>query len=298
MMAVGLSPSEVKVHLDEFERKQSFTDQHRFTISCINSPSNVTLSARQKDIENLLLYLDERGVFARKLQVQLGYHSPQMRQISSEYIASLGCLDTGSMERTILMVSSVTGNLFTVDLATSPAYWNDNMVSQVNFAGAATRCFSQSPKANMSRKLDQSHLDEFSVAGVPEIGPHSTLKGPIRQVLEARELSNNVFYTSALHRRKPGDETFLNACGKLYCEHMPVDIELLTRWCRTSPSRPKLLTQLPKYPFDHSVIYWEENRLNSDLRLQKHGYNRFLGVRLAAGALSDTRWRIMLRTSE
>jgi NADPH:quinone reductase-like Zn-dependent oxidoreductase/ubiquinone/menaquinone biosynthesis C-methylase UbiE len=196
------------------------------------------------------------------------------------------------------MVSSVTGHFLDVDAATNPAYWDENMVSQVNFESAACRCFCRSAQEQPQMKLDQSHLDEFLVSGILEIGPHSTLKAPLRQILDVHGRSNEVFYIAALVRGKTAKETVLDACGRLYSENVRVRVELLTSWCRTSATRPMILTKLPKYSFDHSALYWEENHMNRNIRLQRHGYNKFLGFRMNSGALIDARWRLILRTDE
>ncbi|KAK7186534.1 polyketide synthase [Paraphaeosphaeria sporulosa] len=297
MLSVGLSPSDLQVHLENLTEKQNTPLVESFTISCINSPSNVTVAALQKHLDTLSAYLTEQGVFARQLQVDLGYHSPQMRQMSADYVKMLGNLKAGVRTKDTRMVSSVTGHFLEEEAATSPEYWDKNMVSQVKFSEAASFCFS-TPVQELPLKLDQSHLDNLLISGIVEIGPHSTLKAPLRQILDFHKRSNEVFYTSALQRGHPADETFLNACGRLYCENVSFNVGLLTEWCRSSPSAPKVLTQLPKYPFDHSIVYWEETRISREIRMQKHGFNKFLGVSISDGTLLDRRWRLILRTDE
>jgi len=298
MLAVGLSPVEVVQYVKDLKIVDNSLVESNFTISCINSPSNVTVAAPQNQLNKLSAYLNKKGVFVRQLRVTLGYHSPQMRQISAEYVQSLGSLETGSKLTKTRMVSSVTGNFLEADLATKATYWDQNMVSQVNFTGAASRCLSRSTQQVTQTRLDQSHLDDLVVSGVVEIGPHPALKAPIRQILDIHGRSKEVFYISALSRDNPAKDTFLNACGRLYCENVPLDAELLTSWCRTSSAAPKVLTQLPKYSFDHSVLYWEESHRSRALRLQKHAYNKFLGIPVGDEAPFDARWRLILRAEE
>ena len=144
MLSVGVSPSDLQMHLDKLIDIEGPSLTDSFTISCINSPCNVTVAALQKHLDILSAYLSKNEVFVRQLQVGLGYHSPQMRQISAEYIALLGYLEAGSEAKDIRMVSSVTGRLLDKGVATTPEYWDENMVSQVNFAKAASFCFSNS----------------------------------------------------------------------------------------------------------------------------------------------------------
>jgi NADPH:quinone reductase-like Zn-dependent oxidoreductase/ubiquinone/menaquinone biosynthesis C-methylase UbiE len=298
MLSVGLSVTELEFQMEALKDTEGLFQQNRCTISCINSPSNVTVSAPLKDLDILHSYLTKQGVFVRRLQVGLGYHSAQMRQISPEYVRLLGSLESGSkMERT-RMISSVTGCFLEADLATKPTYWDQNMVSQVNFVKAANRCVSGSTQDQSQLRIDQSHLDELVISGIIEIGPHSTLKAPIRQILDGHGQAKEVFYVSALVRDKPAKDTFLGVCGRLFCENVPLNVELLTSWCRTSPIAPKVITQLPRYPFDHSILYWEESRSNRASRLQKYPFNKFLGLPLSMGAVFDTRWRLILRVDE
>jgi NADPH:quinone reductase-like Zn-dependent oxidoreductase/ubiquinone/menaquinone biosynthesis C-methylase UbiE len=298
MLSVGLCAADLVTHMEKLIDMNACFAQNSATISCINSPSNVTVAAPQKQLGILKAYLDAQGVFVRQLQVKLGYHSPQMRQISSQYVSLLDPLEPGLTVGKTRMVSSVTGSFLEINRATDPTYWDENMVSQVNFAGAANLCFSNSSREQAQRKLDQSHLEELTIHGIVEIGPHSTLKAPLRQILDVLGRSNEVFYVSALARNKTAQETFLNTCGRLYCENSLLNVERLTSWCRTSSTPPKVLTQVPKYPFDHSVLYWEETRRNQEARLKKHVYNKFLGVPLNNGSQFDARWRLILRTDE
>lgn len=65
------------------------------TVACVNSPSSITLSGDTISLEALRLVLDERGVFARRLKVDVAYHSSFMHPCSAEYAASIADLECG-----------------------------------------------------------------------------------------------------------------------------------------------------------------------------------------------------------
>ena len=48
------------------------------SVACVNSPTSVTLSGDVAALEELRAVLDERSVFARRLKVDVAYHSAHM----------------------------------------------------------------------------------------------------------------------------------------------------------------------------------------------------------------------------
>jgi acyl transferase domain-containing protein len=69
--------------------------------------------------------------------VKLGYHSPQMAEVSGAYLGLLSNLhpDTSDRKRTT-MVSSVNSAVVMREDACRGDYWWRNMVSPVDFLGA------------------------------------------------------------------------------------------------------------------------------------------------------------------
>ena len=64
MISVGLSTGQIQAHLETATRR---FEKNLLTVSCINSPKNVTISGPEVQVDALKSLLDERQVFARKL---------------------------------------------------------------------------------------------------------------------------------------------------------------------------------------------------------------------------------------
>lgn len=162
MMAVGLPEQEVLPYIDEvLAGKKPFIG---LRVACVNSPRNVTVAGDEHLIDALHAHIGAQNndVFARKLRVQVAYHSPQMQAVAEEYLQDLGSLLKGppTMD-TVPMISSVTGRVVAGTELRAPKYWVDNMVSPVLFSSAVATMI------EIGNEVD--HL--------VEIGPHSALEG-------------------------------------------------------------------------------------------------------------------------
>ena len=164
MMAVGCSRDEAQKLMKE-TRLQA-------TVACVNSPSNVTISGDVTTLEALRAILDERGVFARRLKVEVAYHSSHMHLCSGEYYASIADLEHTPMEEAvqqqpITMVSSVLGHQVEPEQL-GPYYWVQNLINPVLFTDAVKELV-----------LPADANGEKAVDLLIEVGPHSALGGPI-----------------------------------------------------------------------------------------------------------------------
>ncbi|KAM3083977.1 hypothetical protein ACMFMG_001916 [Clarireedia jacksonii] len=297
MMSVGLSERDVQPYLD---RVTIAPGKLPLVVSCINSPKNVTISGDVSDIERLQALLVEDSIFARKLQVNIAYHSPQMNEIADEYLAHLDDLEAGDFNlKDAIMISSVTGARIHKKELRNGSYWVSNMVSPVKFANSLGLVCSQSAKA-LRKKLDGSHRNFVIVHDVLEIGPHSALQGPVRDILQSINRNGKVNYHSALVRYRSAIETTLEACGNIFARGHFVDIGRINRpgGKLASQTAPVVLTNLPEYTFDHSTFYWHESRLSKGLRLRRHGFNPLLGTPVADWNPLEGRWRHVLKSSE
>ena len=68
MMAVGLPAHEIQPMLDSVGEVY---DQKGLVVACMNSPTSVTVSGEEDQIDALMEVLDKRGIFVRKLQVDV-----------------------------------------------------------------------------------------------------------------------------------------------------------------------------------------------------------------------------------
>lgn len=115
-----------------------------------------------------------------------------------------------------------------------PRYWVSNLTSTVLFASAVDNALKDQPNSLFL-----------------EIGPHSTLAGPIRQIVsEARLMCP---YIPTMIRHQNCQQSLLSALGQLYQQGLLIDFGSLI------PSA-KVLPDLPTYPWDHGPSYWYESR--------------------------------------
>jgi SAM-dependent methyltransferase len=195
-----------------------------------------------------------------------------MEEIGGEYQASIEQL-IDAKKPDIKFYSSVTGELVNQKGFLGPKYWRANLESPVRFSTA------------VSALLEGSSGDQVFL----EIGPHSALQGPLRQIFNACNSSNST-YCSALLRNTRGSLSILQCVGQLFNRGIPVDFKAM------APGN--VLTNLRPYPWHHEAEYWDESRISKDWRLRKFSHNEILGSRITDGSDLEPTWRNMLRTEE
>ena len=271
MLAVGLGCKEIH------DTYASHFESGTIVVACMNSPSSVTVSGDEPAILELKTALDAAGVFARQLKVDTAYHSHHMAAVADDYRRSMQTLQTSNIDSTIKYFSSISGKQETSNFGAD--YWVDNLVSPVNFTGA----------------IQSLCEDANSTAGKAsnifiEIGPHSALAGPTRQILTSSANPGLEYrYVSTLVRGKDAVETVLEVFGTLFEHDCSFDLKAATKIAQLVS--PKVLTDLPSYPWDHSTKYWVESRLNRDLRSRENPEHDLLGVRVPGTSESQPSWR-------
>ncbi|KAF4345876.1 polyketide synthase [Fusarium beomiforme] len=263
MLAAGCSKSQA---LDYIANVTAGT----IRVACNNSPLSVTVSGDASAIDQLDDILRAEGIFSRKLKVENAYHSHHMSNIAESYLESIA--DCGSMveEPTIQMVSS-------------------NLTCSVEFSDALTKLLE-------GDKRRRRRAGESSVDFLLEIGPHSALQGPIRQVLAAGGVKN-VNYRSVLTRNKNACSTAVEAAGKLFTHGFEFDINSVNMAAHDGCSEIPLVG-LPTYPWNHDKSYWCESRVSRAHRFRLHNRVDLLGAPVSDMVDGDPAWRNLLRTSE
>lgn len=295
MSAIALSESQVLPYLDEVALHFGERDLH---VACINSPKNVTVSGGEIQVDYLQEVLEGRSIFARKLKVNVAYHSPRINAIASDYLELIKDLEYGDpAPRSATYISSVTGtHLSTPELCHSE-YWCKNMVSPVRFA-EALRHIRFYPINNLNKKLDGSHRNIAAAHNLLEIGPHSALQTSIQDTIRTKPRGNDVGYTSVLRRNFSAIDTTLEMAGRLHCFGYSVNLNKVNRLDADSSDHLAALTDLPEYPFDHSRTYWHENRTSKGYRFRKAPRLDLLGSPVADWNASEARWRNVIKASE
>lgn len=272
MMAIGASPEKVEEWLAQLTQGQ-------VVVACINSPTSVTASGDAAGIDELLSIVQEAGVFGRKLQVDVAYHSHHMQSVSAAYSELLKDLTPLPARQGRTMHSSVLGG--EIDAAQLGASnWVRNLISPVRFSEAVSSLISDG--------------DKPAVDIIVEIGPHAALKGPVQQILKAQGVSA-VTYTSVLSRGQGAIKTTLACAGELALLNVPVTMAHVNLETALQPSP---LVDLPPYPWNRSTRFWAESRLSQEYRLRKHARLPLLGSPCPTMGARERYWRGMVRLEE
>ncbi|KAL2004487.1 hypothetical protein VTN00DRAFT_3459 [Thermoascus crustaceus] len=285
MMAVGMSKEDVEPLI-------AALTTGKITVACVNSPQSITVSGDVEAINELKAILDEKKLFARRLAVEIAYHSHHMALVAEEYANSISGIRT--LKATdVEIFSSVTGKRATAaELGSS--YWIANLLGQVKFADSVREMCLETARGKKTRKQAQRGRLNLLI----EIGPHSALAGPIKQILqgEAKLKDSQTSYISALVRKESAITTMLTLAGKLATQSYPLKFAAINRpmgW-----ESHNVLVDLPPYSWNHSNSYWAEPRLSKTLRERTSPRKDLLGALDRNSNPLESRWRNHLRLSE
>lgn len=241
-------------------------------LACDNSPGSTTISGDTEGVAQVVAAVKEArpGTLATVLKVDKAYHSHHMVEIGSDYHASMENAKVDSRAPSKLFFSSVAGALLESPEAThlGPKYWQTNLESPVYFRAAVSDI--------LARK------DLLPNPVFIEIGPHSALSGPLRQI--RTQFSSEAPIIPAQVRDQNSQSTFLSLLGTLFTLHVPVDFRSL------SPGG-KCLGDLPRYPWNHQESHWFETRATREWRLRRHPHHDLLGAKIPESTDSEPVWR-------
>lgn len=276
MMAVGCSREEAQRLMKETTLEVA--------VACVNSPSSVTLSGDTSTLEALRVILDKRGVFARRLKVDVAYHSSHMHACSGKYYTSiedLECTLAKSTEEThqVMMVSSVTGSAVDMEFL-GPYYWIQNLISPVLFTDAIREMVTPASfEGEQNKDIDL----------LIEVGPHGALGGPIENILSHHGIKN-VAYASMLTREQSALDTSQKLAATLFLHGVAINVEKIN-----GDSNCLVLTDLPPYPWNHSEEFRADSRVQRELVAQKFPTKSLFGAQLATMDESERVWRGFIR---
>ncbi|KAK1724875.1 beta-ketoacyl synthase domain-containing protein [Colletotrichum acutatum] len=321
MAAVGLSKAATQDAIDRVNHQLG--GEGTLEIACMNSADSHTVSGDAEKIDALVQLLSAEKVFARKLNVEIAYHSQYMRAMADEYLVAMGDLQQGTLRSSVKprFYSSTMGVPILPSQLRRPEYWVKNLVSPVRFTESVTEMLkgSKTPKINGHINGHINGLVNGNVNGhvnggvngdcdeeLPfepitdflEIGPHSALKGPLFSTVKQVRGNAKVDYHSLLVRQKPGVETALESVGTLFCHGYNVNLAQVNDADEPHGPKPLMLTNLPAYPFDHSKEYWVNSTLSDDFRKRPVSRHELLGAPMAGFNENNAVWRNYIRLSE
>lgn len=276
MMAVGCSRDEA----DAFIVQSKLNNGGKATVACVNSPSSVTLSGDVDSLEQLRAVLDERKVFARRLKVEMAYHSTHMNRVMEYYFSAIADIEPlPAYEDQGTMVSSVTGFEISPE-ALGPYYWVRNLVSPVLFSDAV--------KELVSPDDSEGNTVELLI----EIGPHGALAGPVEQILSHHSIEK-VGYESMLTRGKDALKTCLQLASNLFLAGVPLNLAEVN-----SDPNVRHLTDLPPYQWNHSKAFRHETRIQRELMTRQFPNKSLLGAHNAMMDETQHVWRNFIRLDD
>ncbi|KAJ5715842.1 uncharacterized protein N7483_013023 [Penicillium malachiteum] len=291
MLAVGLGEDEVLPFIAQVPQGSG-----EAVVACINSPSSVTLSGDITAIAHIQDLLDAEKIFNRRLAVKTAYHSPHMKDLEEAYLEALADIHPEglSSQPVATMFSSVTGGIVDNETLANADYWKSNMVNPVRFSQAMQKVL----EFNLSKRRTAGKAQFVNV--LVEIGPHSALQGPLKQILDANRdtLKREVAYTSVLVRNNNAVRTCLDAVGKLAQRNCPVDLIKVNQEMTKPDANVHMLIDLPPFSWNHSTRYWYESALSAAFRHRKLPRFDLVGVRTEHSTDTEPCWANYLRVSE
>ncbi|MFX0578207.1 type I polyketide synthase [Nocardia nepalensis] len=223
MLAVGLTPERAR---------ELIGDDTRVDIAAINSASSLTLSGDVDLLDELAEKLTGDAAFARRLRVEVPYHSRLMDPILDELRAELA--DLTPRPPTVPLYSTVTGELVT-EADWDGEYWCANVRRPVRFFDAVTKAIGAGSRVFL------------------EIGPHPVLSGNIREALLDADVHGTTVAT--LDRKEPDSASIRRTLIGLH------GAGVLNQEALFPANRPLTAhVPLPRYP-------WQRTRLHSALPL-------------------------------
>ncbi|KAM7215806.1 polyketide synthase [Rhypophila decipiens] len=297
MLATGLGADDADKYISRLTKGNA-------TVACINSPSSTTLSGDADAIDELEKLIQEDGQFARKIRVEVAYHSPHMNVIADQYRQTLGNLaPLPEGDNGIRMFSSSLGGKEVKNSDLGAQYWVNNMTGQVDFSSAVQAMLTFSDDKGAKRRAAKKQV---FVQHLVEIGPHAALKGPLKQILAHDTLKpflasgasvSDVAYDAVVQRGKDANETALGVAGRLFQFGHPIDISRVNG--DTDPGASSgFLVDLPPFSWNHSLKYWFESHVGKAHRFREHPRKDLFGSETLELVQQEPRYRNIIRITE
>ena len=287
MLAVGLGAEAVSRYIN--------STSGEIVVACHNSPSSVTLSGDFDALEIVRKSLTVDKIFTRVVKTNgKAYHSRHMEPAAEMYEAlirraKLGMVSDSPLAEKVKMVSTVTNSVLPGNTDLDEGYWSSNLLNPVLFS-QAIHTIGTSPEF--------AHVDILI-----EVGPHSTLSGPVRQI-KAEYNFDKLQYLPTLIRGEDCASSMLRLAGELFLRDYPLDLKRVTALEETFSSgkiRPKtgnLIVDLPTYQWDKHKKYWAESRESREHRAPKFPRHDILGSLTIGASMAEPTWRNILRIKD
>ena len=280
MLAAGISFADAQKYL------LSEPNIGTAVVACENSPNSVTISGDEAAVSVVQEKLAAKQLFNRKLAVEAAYHSHHMELIQEDYWTSIQDISCGQRRTDVHMVSSVNAGQEVQDGTLDARYWCKNLTSPVRFVDAVT---------GIVKVVRDNRKGEVVVL---EVGPHSALAGPIKQIIKAAaEELRGVDYLSILTRNVDASNTAITLAGQLF-QRGYIGLDLKTINDPYGNADKNILSDLPPYAWTHKTSHWSESRRSANYRLRKFPRHDLLGILSIDSVSEEPTWRNYLHLQE
>jgi acyl transferase domain-containing protein/acyl-CoA synthetase (AMP-forming)/AMP-acid ligase II/acyl carrier protein len=213
----------VELDIDQAASELSGVED-RLSIAVSSTSRSTVLSGEPRALAAVLDRLEARGVYCRRINVDVASHSPQVEPLKHDLLAVLEGLQPG--HTSLPMLSTVTGQPVNA-LELGPSYWWSNLRQPVRFAPVIKDLLSEEPTIFL------------------EMSPHPTLVHNLQEL--QNECGHREAVLGSLQRDTVDLRSMLESLGALFVQGYPVD------WERALPRRARIA--LPTYPFQR-VRHW------------------------------------------
>jgi len=286
MVAVGVGEDAARAYLDQLSKVTG-----KAVVACVNSPSSVTIAGDDLAVQKVLELATKDGVFARRLKVETGYHSHHMIPIAESYRNAL-CVALGSgdsikdKELQVIFSSPVTGSRIThAKKLADPEHWVDSLLQPVEFVKSFT-----------DMVLGDLNELKSNIDVVLEVGPHTALGGPVKEILSLPEFEGlSIPYMGCLVRHENARDCMLAMALSLLRKGLQINLSQLDS---SFSHTPRVLTDLPSYPWNHSVRHWIESRHSRAYRGRDQEFHHLLGFPVPGTNPESACWKQQVRVSD
>ncbi|WP_460062315.1 type I polyketide synthase [Streptomyces sp. YKOK-I1] len=202
-------------------------------IAVVNGPQSVVVSGAAEAVEGIAEGFRGRGRKVTALRVGHAFHSPLMEPVLEDFRVVAEGLSYGRPR--VPIVSTVTGEVATVEELASPEYWVEHVRRPVRFAGAVRR------------------LAEQGVSRFVELGADGTLTALAQGVLDSED--RGLLLTPALRKDRAEAHSLLSAVVGLHLHGGQVD------WAAVYAPAGATVVDLPTYAFERERFWPDGARL-------------------------------------
>lgn len=224
--------------------------ESRLSVAASNGPRSTVLAGDPDALDTVLAELTKKGIFCRRVKVDVASHSPQVDVLRGDLVNALREVTPHSAK--FAMRSTVTTkNIQGPEL--DAAYWSDNLRLPVRFSQVIQDLLAA-----------EHHL-------FVEMSPHPILVPSIEE--NARTNTPSATAIATLRRETDAQQTLLEALGTLYAHGYEVD------WSKGGTIRGRVVP-LPTYPWQRKR-HWIEMPKRPQKTQRREGVHPLLGADLA-----------------